>query len=155
MSNIWQEAVTDRSQEDVNRALFLLSKVKFSEMTAEEQAEFLEDNKGCLNRSDLLRIKNNVELMLEVLELDNAVSDVPELPQTQYYDELLTNVTAIRTAGPKKGTTPEVPVAPLNTYQKWNDIEQILFDVYDLLLNNFHYYCGREIFSGDSVGWLI
>lgn len=53
------------------------------------------------------------------------------------------------------GDTPKTPSMPVNTYQKMNDIEKILDDVYGILLNNFNYYCGSEIYAGDDTGLLL
>lgn len=155
MSNIWIDAVFDRTQADVDRAVYLTSKETFNDLTDEEKAEFMGDLKGALNRSDLERIKNNIELLNEVLELKSTVSDIPELPKAPYYQELIKNVTAIRDAASVKKTTPVVPSEPLNTFQKWNDIELILWDVYDILTNNFHYYAGEQLFAGDSTALLL
>ena len=69
MISIWQNAVFDRTQADVDRINELLSKVRFSDLTLEEKAELLTDSKGALNTSDLERIKNNIDLMAEVMEL--------------------------------------------------------------------------------------
>ncbi len=155
MSNIWQEAITDRSQADVNRVLELLAKIKFETFTDDEKAEWLTDSKGALNTSDLLRIKNNIELLAEVLELDLTISNVPDIPKESYYTELLHNVAAIREAGITFSSTPTVPQAPLNTYDKWNDIEKILEDIYNVLMNNFHYFCGEQLYAGDTVALLL
>lgn len=76
-------------------------------------------------------------------------------PTESVYEELLNNVEEIRNAHIGYSTTPPVPVHPLNTYQKWNQIERILSDVYAILLNNFHYYCGSEIYAGDETGLLL
>ena len=51
--------------------------------------------------------------------------------------------------------TPVTPAQPLNDFEKWNNIEQILYDVYEILMNNFNYYCGEEIFAGDETGLLL
>ena len=156
MSNLWIDAITDRSQQDINRILELLAKVDFESFTSEEQNEWLLGEKGALNRYDLERIKNNIELLNEVLVLPTTIPAIPELPKIDFYDCILADVEAIRTAGPKKTTTPDTPTQPLNTFQKWNDIERILFDVYDLLLNNFHYYCGGDqLYAGASTGLLL
>ena len=156
MSNLWIDAVTDRSKKDINRILELLAKVNFEAFSSEEKEEWLNGEKGALNRSDLERVKNNIELLSEVLELTTTIPLVPELPDIQFYDAVLNDLTAIRTTGPIKATTPEVPEQPLNTFEKWNDIEKILFDSYDLLLNNFHYYCGGDqIYAGDATGLLL
>jgi hypothetical protein len=155
MISIWQDAVFDRTQADVDRINELLSKVRFSDLTLEEKAELLTDSKGALNTSDLERIKNNIDLMAEVMELRISTTDVPEIPTQAYFDEIRRNVQTIRNAGFIRNTTPKVPKAPLNTYQKWNDIEKILHDTYDILMNNFHYYAGEQLYSGDSVALLL
>lgn len=77
------------------------------------------------------------------------------VPTEAMYAELLRNVEIIRRAYCIHTTTPETPEAPLNTYSKWNDIERILADVYEILLNNFYYYCGSEIYAGDDTGLLL
>lgn len=111
--------------------------------------------KGSLNTSDLIRIQNNIQLLSDVLELNLTVSDVPEIPTVTLFDEVRENTGKIRGAYCIHSTTPTVPEEPVNTLEKWNDIEKILSDVYEILLNNFHYYCGTEIYAGESSGLLL
>lgn len=151
---LWETAVTDRNQNDVERVRELLEK-GWKNFTDEEKEEWQSDLKGALNISDLERIQNNVQLLSDVLELHLPVAAIPELPNTKFYDQLLFNIEAIRSAYCVHQTTPGTPVAPINTYQKWNDIEHILLDVYKILLNNFHYYCGGEIYAGNETGLLL
>lgn len=155
MSNLWQDAVYDRTQSDVDRVKELLASGRFSALTEAEQTEWLNGSKGSLNTSDLARIKNNMELLIEVLELANICSDVPTFPQADYFDEVLVNLKAIRNSGFIYNTTPAIPSAPLNTFSKWNDIEKILTDVYNILLHNFHYYAGENLYAGDTVADLL
>ena len=156
MSNIWRDPVFNRRQSDIDHLLYLLSKMKFSEFTEDEKADWLSGEKGALNRTDLERIKNNIELLNEVLELPTTVPNIPDLPQVDFYNSILNDVQAIRNCNYKKNSTPRVPAQPLNTFSKWNDIEKILYDVYDVLVNNFHYYCGGDgLFAGDSIGLLL
>lgn len=152
----WIDTVTDRNSKDVDRLLELLYK-GWNGMTAAERVEWLAGMKGALNRSDLERIESNVQLLSDVLELDlyTYVDDVPEIPDEMYYENLLQNVSAIREAYCIHASTPPIPDAPMNTYGKVNDVEEILLDVYSILMNNFHYYCGDEIYSGDSIGALL
>lgn len=77
------------------------------------------------------------------------------VPTQEMYSELLGNVEVIRGAYCIHADTPPTPSAPLNTFQKWNDIEKILLDVYEILMNNFSYYCGGEIYAGDTSGLLL
>lgn len=156
MSLLWMSPVTDRTMQDVNRAKELNSK-RFADMTAEEKVEYLAGLKGALNREDLLRVENNIRLLADVLELDIATYEdaIPEFPTTAYYNNLLGNVEAIREAYVVHADTPSTPNAPLNTYGKWNEVEKILADVHECLDANFYYYCGSEIYAGDTTGLLL
>lgn len=153
---LWKEAVTDRMQEDVDRVTYLTNK-GWDGMTAGEQQEWLAGLKGSLNKTDIERIENNVQLMSDVLELGLTTyhGTIPEYPNESYFERLLNNLTAIRAAYCIHEDTPEVPEKPVNDYQKINDVEKILSDIHSILLNNFSYYCGNEIYAGDSTGLLL
>ena len=151
---LWENEITDRTKADVARVKALMEK-RWEEFTAEEQAEWLSGLKGAINTSDLERIINNIELLVEVLELPIEVVALPDIPGVSFQAQLVGNVEKIRAGYGVKSTTPQTPSIPLNTYNKWNDIERILADVYDLLLNNFSYYCGGEIYAGDEIGFLL
>lgn len=151
---LWQNPVTDRTQDDVERVLKLLEK-GWQNFSDEEKTEWSAGMKGALNATDLERIQNNIRLLSDVLELDLSVSAVPEIPDEIFYEAVRVNIASIRGAYCIHTTTPETPEAPLNTFSKWNDIERILADVYEILLNNFHYYCGSEIYAGDDIGLLL
>lgn len=152
---LYQQAVTDRSQSDVKRVLELLEK-GWKNLTEDEQTEWNSGLKGALNKSDLERIQNNIQLLSEVLELDLTVTVVvPDPPTISFFDEIRENTESIRGAYMIHKTTPTVPEQPLNMIEKWNDIEKILEDVYGILLNNFNYYCGNEIYAGEETGLLL
>lgn len=53
---LWMDQVTDRSQSDVDRAILLLSKA-WTSYSGDEKIEYINGLKGCLNTSDLKRIK--------------------------------------------------------------------------------------------------
>ena len=48
-------------------------------------------------------------------------------------------------------STPQVPDLPFNHYQKINDIEKIISDVYSLFTIRF-YYCDSELYCGETIG---
>lgn len=152
----WIPPVTDRTQKDVEHARELLT-VGWSNLTAEQQAEYMAGLKGCINAVDLARIENNIQILLDVLELQNTshVDAVPELPTESYFADMRDNITAIRTAYFVHKDTPEVPELPFNTWQDYNAIEQILNDVYEVVNAQFNYYAGNEIYTGDAVGLLL
>lgn len=154
---VWNDAVTDRTSYDTSRVIELTNKIKNNTITQEEMTEWLAGLKGALNKSDLERIENNVQLLSDVLELDlpTYVDNIPDLPDESYYLNLVNNVQALRESAYIRRTTPQTPQQPINTYTKWNDIEKILQDIFEILHNNFYYYCGSEIYAGEEFGLLL
>ena len=152
---VWQKPVTDRSQEDVDHARQILS-MDWEGMEDAWKTEYLAGLKGCLNREDLERIENNIQILLDVLEIDAAsgVGKVPDIPDTGYFARIKENVSYIRAAYCIHETTPPVPELPYNTWQKYNDLEQILADVYEVVSAQFHYYAG-ELYAGDLTGLVL
>lgn len=151
---LWKEPITDRSQEDVERVIYLHNVVIKGTATDEEIAEYATDLRGALNKSDLERITNNIRLIDEVLQTNLSILDVPEIPTVSFFMNLLQNVQKIRDAYMTYSSTPETPEQPLNDYKKWNDIEKILQDVYKILNSNFFYYCSGGLYSGGDIGLL-
>lgn len=106
--------------------------------------------KGALNKSDLLRIEGNIAILAEDLGIDAVTyKEIPDTPQKAYYRNILGNVAAIRDKY-HTARTPTVPEEPLNTYQKWNDIEQILYEVHDWNTNRFFFRCGTDVYCGEG-----
>lgn len=155
MSNTWIEPVYDRTQADVDRLLELLAKIRYSALNADEKAEYDTDLKGAINKSDLERIKNDAELLAEVYELTLTWSDIPELPTAAWFKEFGDNIQKIKDTSYHHKSIPDVPAHPFNTFGKWNDIEYILWDIYETAMNNFRYYSGEGLQSGDSFGALL
>ncbi len=152
----WIEPVTDRTQKDVLYAQQLKS-LSWEDMTTEQQEEYLSGLKGCMNYTDFLRIENNIQILLDVLEIDSAsyVENVPEFLQESYFADMRNNVAAIREGYCVHDDTPQVPELPYNTWEKYNAIEQILADVYEVISAQFHYYAGEEIYAGEETGLLL
>ena len=152
----WIEPVTDRTAEDVVYAKKLCN-LGWEAMTAEQQEEFLAGLKGCMNRVDFERIENNIQILLDVFEIDSEsyVEMVPEFLTEAYFEKLQYNIGVIREVFFIHEDTPVVPELPYNTWQKYNDIEKILADVYEVVSAQFHYYAGEEIYAGDSSGLLL
>ena len=151
---LWDPPITDRTLSDVNRVKELLEK-GWKNFSDEERKEWSGVLKGALNISDIERIQNNIQLLSDVLELDLIVDSIPQIPNEAFYEQMIINVETIRNSYGIYADTPKTPNAPLNTYLKWNDIEKILLDVYKILMNNFYYYCGSEIYTGDVTGLLL
>lgn len=152
---IWIEPVTDRTQVDVERAEELIG-IGWQAMTKGQQQEYLAGLKGCMNRKDFERIENNMQILLDVLEISLAshAGNVPEFPKEAYFADMHKNIAAIRAGYGTHSDTPPVPGPPFNTWQKYNDIEKILADVYETVSSQFHYYAG-EIYAGEETGLLL
>lgn len=126
--------ITDRSQLDID------------ERTA----------KGFINASDMERVETNTELIAGYIAVPVTVKKnwkIGDLPRVSDFKRIRDNVEKIRSGYVIRADTPETPVQPLNTWQKWNDLEQILYDVFWIYFNNLNNkdYCG-EISAGEEIG---
>lgn len=126
--------ITDRSQLDID------------ERTA----------KGFINASDVERVETNTELIAGYIAVPVTVKKnwkIGDLPRVSDFKRIRDNVEKIRSGYVIRADTPETPVQPLNTWQKWNDLEQILYDVFWIYFNNLNNkdYCG-EISAGEEIG---
>lgn len=154
----WITPVTDRTAEDVERAKYLMEK-GYPNLTASEKAEWDAGLKGCLNRSDIDRILNNIELLAEVLELNiphwASIPYTPVIEDFSYY--ILFPVQTIRSSYSVYDDTPPAPSTSTKhpTWKTINDIEQILLDVYTIIMSNFYYDSSDQIEMGDEVGLIL
>lgn len=150
--------VTDRTQSDYEEWL-KLSKIKWADMTAEQQAIWAAPMKGAYNYTDLNRVGHNLEYLAGVLtaygystivnvRTDYAIGEWPSPDDMSAYVE---SVAIIRQALAALSTTPEAPTSMDDgTVTVWNNIEKILADV-DALISYMvaaFYYSG-ELFAGE------
>lgn len=154
--------VYDRTQEDVDRVKELNEKYLNGTIADDEIQEWntginsTEGLRGAFGLSDIRRIEYNTEkiggyLATTVLTKQWEREDIPRVSD---YSRIRENVQKIKEALMTYSDTPQVPEQPLNTYRKWNDIERILHDVYNIYvrLKNSYYYCGTEIYAGEGLG---
>ena len=123
--------VTDRTQNDVDNG------------TA----------KGFLNASDLNRIEKNSYTIGNLVAIPVTAKqdwEIGDLPRASDYARIREQVQKLRDFVHRQ-TTPEVPESPLNTYQKYNDVEQIQKDCFDSYVGNMKnvIYAG-EIYAGEG-----
>ncbi len=148
--------VYDRTQKDVDRVKTLNEKYKKRSITQEEKEEWKNDMKGSLNESDLNRIEKNSDSIAKLfgITVDTKEWSHVSIPQISDYQRIRDNVQKIREAFFTRRDTPLTPLQPLNTYQKWNNIEKILHDAYFFYVNllNSYNYCDTEIYAGEGVG---
>lgn len=154
--------VYDRTQEDVDRVKYLNERYLKREITEEERQEWNTGIngklglKGAFNLSDIKRNENNCKIIGELVAAPVNVKEwkYGDIPRVIDYTRIRDNVQRIRNSWIILSDTPEVPGQPLNTYQKWNDIERILHDVYYtyVRIKNSYYYCDAELYAGEGIG---
>lgn len=150
------ECILDRTQEDVNRVKELTKKIGNRTITEEEWKEYAASMKGALNYSDLDRIESNLSILHDLfapyIELNYYSMARDYIPRIPYFVNLLKNIQMLRDTMYILSTTPLVPPLPLSHYQNWNDIEQIIYDVYWMYrrFERGFYYCG-EIYANGNV----
>lgn len=154
--------VYDRKQADVDRVKYLNKRYLNGTITEDEKQEWNTGIngklglKGAFNLSDIKRIENNVKIIGGILSVNVNVREweYGDIPRVSDYRRIRDNVDKIKAAFIIHSDTPEVPEHPLNTYQKWNDMEKILHDVYYIYvrLKNSYYYCSTEMYAGEGTG---
>lgn len=169
MSSI-ESLITDRTQEDVERAEYLNGLWVYDEATGglywsgttEELAEWSSDLKGAYNASDLNRVGSAVEYVagrfadygyfVDVSpRKDWAMGDIPrEADMVKYLSE----VEQLRSLVSVLPTTPETPGdMECLSYMEANNIEQILVDVDKVLETMITTFvlCGEAICGEDNL----
>lgn len=153
----YREPIFDRAETDILKLKYFLSR-GYKNLTENEKNEWLNTNfKGALNISDLNRIEQNMNVLSEILGLTITVKPWQEtdIPINTDFTRIRNNLISIRSQAVLQGliynSTPEVPNLPFNTYQKINDIEKIIFDIY-MLYTIKYYYCGQELYCGETIG---
>lgn len=111
--------------------------------------------KAYLNAKDLNRIEKDIEILAEYLNVDVTVKtwEIGSLPRESDFKRILENVQTLVDAYMVREDTPVAPVQPLNHFQKWNDIEHILHDLFWIYIGNLNniYYCS-EMSCGEEIG---
>lgn len=153
----YREPIFDRTQSDVIKLQDFLSR-GYKNLTDDEKSEWLNTNfKGALNISDLNRIEQNMEVISNVLGLTIMIKSWQEtdIPTNSDFTRIRNNLISIRNQAESQNltydSTPEVPDLPFNHYQKINDIEKTIYDIY-VLYTSKYYYCGQELYCSETIG---
>ena len=143
--------VYDRTQADVDH-FYDLQRIGWQNLSDDQRTEWLRGLKGCLNKSDLRRIENDIHVIAQLLCMDiqKNKDNIPDIPDELYFATILSNVAKLMTSEYRYQDTPKLPSAPLTTYQQWNDIEHILHDIYLIYTDSIaNYDYAGEIYAGD------
>ena len=151
--------ITDRTQADVERVVYLTGRVSAGTATAAELAEWQSDLKGAYNASDLNRVGAAVAYVAGRLTGYGYVVSVSprqdwqgaDIPTPESMTAYLADVAALRAPLTVAAGTPEVPEDMEQlTWKEANDIEKILVDVDELLtrMAAAWFYSG-ELYAGE------
>ncbi len=154
--------VYDRTQADVDRVKELNTKYLDGTITEDERREWnigingSHGLKGAFNLADIKRIEGNAQIIGALVAVTVNIKEwgYGDIPRVSDYARIRENVRKIQDALMVLSDTPEIPDQPFNTYQKWNDIERILHDVYCIYVRykNSYYYCSTEMYAGEGIG---
>lgn len=156
----WITPIVDRTQQDVNRVVFLNNK-GYENLTEEEKAEYSQNLKGALNFDDIDRI------VTDILELQDRFDITPsatmlrsgdiilDVPTNLFFRKLFNSLRAIREQNYAYSQTPQAPSLPWNTWQKYNDVEQILLDAYTISNQGFYQMAGSGFYAGEEISLLL
>lgn len=132
---MWIAPITDRTQADIeNRSA-----------------------KAYCNAADLNRLEGNCIALAGMLGAGITPKAQPwsgaDFPTNAELGRILANITTLRQAYYSYSHSPSVPLPPFNTWQKWNDAEQLLLDIYTIWNENqaARSYAG-ELYSGQQIG---
>lgn len=144
--------IFDRTAEDVSILKSLLEK-GYENFTDEEKVLWQSDLKGALNASDLSRIENNISVLLEeigFIEIGTKWLEI-YIPTKSDFQKIRNNLRKLcRYLQPSLINS--VPNLPYNSYTKINKIEEIINQLYNLIINIPYYYAGTELYSGQKIG---
>lgn len=156
----WQTPIFDRTEQDVLKVV-TYDNIGYKYLTDEQKAEWDNGLKGALNYTDVNRIEGNIAYLFDIFGVSNITvktdwthTDIVTLSDFQ---RILDNIDRLRSLFKVFETTPVTPIVPINTYQKVNDIETILHDMYYIYENGDMAFARNdpvykaELYSNDDI----
>lgn len=134
---MWKEPIFDRTQKDIDE----------------------QNSKGFCNTHDLNRLEENCAEVSALLGTAIIPRTVPwteaDLPTEAELDRISANISVLNLSYRAYQNTPQSPQGSLTHWEKWNDAEKILRDIYVNYRDNIaaQNYSG-EISTGERIGVL-
>lgn len=128
------QPITDRSILDIQK-LQEYDEIGYKNLTTEQKNEWLSGMKGALNSSDLNRIESNQQYILNLLSNQYILTFKTNWLMTDFVEDsdenrILMNLkTLMQPFNFNEQTV--VPEKPLNYFEKINQIESIILQMYD------------------------
>lgn len=128
------QPITDRSILDIQK-LQEYDEIGYKNLTTEQKNEWLSGMKGALNSSDLNRIESNQQYILNLLSNQYILTFKTNWLMTDFVEDsdenrILMNLKTLMQPFDFNEQT-VVPDEPLNYFEKINQIESIILQMYD------------------------
>lgn len=137
------QPITDRSILDIQK-LQEYDEIGYKNLTTEQKNEWLSGMKGALNSSDLNRIESNQQYILNLLSNQYILTFKTNWLMTDFVEDsdenrILMNLKTLMQPFNFE-EEPQVPEKPLNYFEKINQIENIILQMYNKYYSKIKYY---------------
>lgn len=137
------QPITDRSILDIQK-LQEYDEIGYKNLTTEQKDEWLSGMKGALNSSDLNRIESNQQYILNLLSNQYILTFKTNWLMTDFVEDsdenrILMNLKTLMQPFNFE-EEPQVPEKPLNYFEKINQIESIILQIYNKYYSKIKYY---------------
>lgn len=135
--------ITDRSILDIQK-LQEYDEIGYKNLTTEQKNEWLSGMKGALNSSDLNRIESNQQYIFTLLSNQYILTFKTNWLMTDFVEDsdenrILMNLKTLMQPFNFE-EEPQVPEKPLNYFEKINQIENIILQMYNKYYSKIKYY---------------
>jgi hypothetical protein len=130
----WTQPITNRTILDIDK-LQEYDEIGYKNLTNDQKAEWIIGMKGALNASDLNRIESNQQYILSLLSTQYTLTFKTDWLMTDFVEDsdenrILSNLKTLMQPFDFV-EEPQVPDKPLNYFEKINQIENIILQMYD------------------------
>lgn len=137
------QPITDRTILDIDK-LQEYDEIGYKNLTTEQKNEWLSGMKGALNSSDLNRIESNQQFILTLLSNQYILTFKTNWLMTNFVEDsdenrILMNLKTLMQPFNFE-EEPQVPEKPLNYFEKINQIENIILQIYNKYYSKIKYY---------------
>lgn len=137
------QPITDRSILDIQK-LQEYDEIGYKNLTTEQKNEWLSGMKGALNSSDLNRIESNQQYIFTLLSNQYILTFKTNWLMTDFVEDsdenrILMNLKTLMQPFNFE-EEPQVPEKPLNYFEKINQIESIILQIYNKYYSKIKYY---------------
>ena len=137
------QPITDRKILDIDK-LQEYDEIGYKNLTTEQKNEWLSGMKGALNSSDLNRIESNQQYIFTLLSNQYILTFKTNWLMTDFVEDsdenrILMNLKTLMQPFNFE-EEPQVPEKPLNYFEKINQIENIILQMYNKYYSKIKYY---------------